>query len=970
MQREHRKWSCVSLMLLLATLLMFCISSCEEDFSSDLSSDGRDMGVITDNRSSSNGPSETCNAGDTEVPEVAWINGRCRAASNSIGFETAEFCVSVSSNSQTITALQPKTASGFDFTPADRLASRSGASHMHLGDLTLRWRTAGSGTWRNATTSASRSRVSAIPASGDIKAAANLAPVLPGVPLTIIRSWATEGGRLVLRIELENNSSATIEVGALGLPMIFNNMITGRTLENAHAACSFADPYIGKDAGYLQVTRLNGQPPALLVLPEEGTSFEAYNPILNPYSSDRPNEPTSIFTDPTVRNQPFEGFHEWLIHSNAYAQNEWRGVEQWNDSTGVTLSPGQSRTYGVTFVLSDEIREIEDTLIENKRPVAVGIPGYIVPTDIEATLFLNYPMPVSSMHVVPSQALELAEQPDTRNCWKAYTVRGKSWGRARLMITYADGTIQTIHYYVTKPAVQAVSDMGQFLTTKAWFVDPSDPFGRSPSVMTYDRDENRIVDQWHQAWVCGLGDDGGATWLAGAMKLFGQPDAGQVHKYQQFVDGPIWGGLQYSGGSLAYGVKRTLFYYEPNNPPAGYRYDTNVNWNNPNGSRYWGAWNKAHTLEVPRSYNYPHVAALYWVMYRLARNQQGLVSNHNWQWYLDHAYQTSVAMTTIGNDYARFGLMDGSVFVEILKDLQREGMTQHALDLENRMRSRAGVWSRQAYPFGSEMAWDSTGQEEVYAWTKYFGFTSKAQVCLDAILGYMPTVPHWGYNGCARRFWDFKYGGAKIARLERMLHHYGSSLNAIPVLSAYREQPDDIYLLRIGYGGMMGSLSTIDREGFPSMAFHSFPDTMNWDARTGDYGLNFFGYSFNSATYLVDHPEFGWQAFGGNIEVSGNYVTLIPLDAFRKRVYLASAGVWLTLDAGSFEQVELNTQTNAVRIALAAADNYTPAARLRIEQPARPQGIGSYTLQGAFSQERGAYVVPLGSNRTWVDVMD
>jgi len=156
------------------------------------------------------------------------------------------------------------------------------------------------------------------------------------------------------------------------------------------------------------------------------------------------------------------------------------------------------------------------------------------------------------------------------------------------------------------------------------------------------------VLQSRQAWVCGLGDDGGATWLAGAMKALGQPEAGQVAKYRDFVDKVIWGGLQYSSGSLQYGVKRTLFYYEHSLLPAGY-YASGVQWTDPaTGQLYWGAWNKAHTLEVPRSYNFPHVAAVCWVMYRLARNNTGLVGNHPWDWYLNQVYKTAVAMTTIG----------------------------------------------------------------------------------------------------------------------------------------------------------------------------------------------------------------------------------------------------------------------------------------------------------------------------------
>lgn len=904
-------------------------------------------------------------AGAGGAPEVVppadltWVDGSCNGAQDTIQFETAEFCVSLSRSSQTVAALKPKTAPSFDFTPADRLSARSGTGYFHLGDLTLRLRAGARGGWQNLSTAASRSPVTALDTSGQVLSAADLAPVLPDAPLSVTRSWVDRGGRLALRFQLTNTSASSVEIGALGVPMVFNNILTDRTLEQAHETCSFSDPYIGNDAGYVQVTRLNGHGPALLVLPESGTPLEAYAPILNAPAADS-TDPAVVFTDPTPRSNTFEGFFEWLAHSKAYADNEWKGADPWNPATSVTLAPGESRSYGLVFVLSDEIRAIEDTLTREQRPVAVGIPGYILPTDLRGRLFLQYPYEVSSIHVDPVGAVEItSESPVSGQA--SYTLLGKTWGRARLIVTYGDGTVQSIHYYVTQPAAQAVSGLGSFLLTQAWFVEPNDYFGRSPSVMTYDREEDAIVTQSKQAWVCGLGDDGGAAWLAGAMKLFGQPDVEQVSQYEAFVDGPIWGGLQYSSGSLMYGIKRTLFYYEPAELPSGY-YDRSIDWS------YWGAWPRAHTEQVPRSYNYPHIVALYWTMYRLARNYQGLVEGHSWDWYLNQAYQTSVAMTTIGNDYAQYGLMNGSIFLEVLKDLEREGLTSEADDLEARMQERAERWRVQAYPFGSEMPWDSTGQEEVYQWTKYFGYADKTQVCVDAVLGYMPAVPHWGYNGCARRYWDFKYGGAKIERLERMLHHYGSSLNAIPVLCEYRDHPDDFYLLRVGYAGMMGTLSNIDESGFPSMAFHSFPDTLQWDARTGDFGLNFFGHAYGSATYLIHHPQFGWLAFGGNLSEEGGRVRLVPLDSFRRRVYVATLGLWLTLDAGQFLELEYDESTGVVRAALAPADTFTPLARLRVEQPAEVPGVGRYVASGAFETERGAYIVPLGSGETRVEL--
>src|SRR5205814_7120449 len=229
-----------------------------------------------------------------------------------------------------------------------------------------------------------------------------------------------------------------------------------------------------------------------------------------------------------------------------------------------------------------------------------------------------------------------------------------------------------------------------------------------------------------------------------------------------------------------------------------------------------------------------------------------------WDWYLDHAYQTSVAMTNYAQGLAEFGQMEGDIFLQILADLKLEGMKSQADDLEAKMRSRADHWKGQAYPFGSEMPWDSTGQEEVYAWTKYFGYADKADVTLNAILGYDPAIPHWGYNGSARRYWDFIFGASlQYRRLERQLHHYGSSLNAIPLLTEYREHPDDFYLLRVGYAGSTGVLSDVDQEGFFSPAFHGFPDMLRFDPVSGDNGPNLFGHAWNAATYVVSHPEFG-----------------------------------------------------------------------------------------------------------------
>ena len=876
-----------------------------------------------------------------------------------VPFDTPEFSLSLVRSSQTVAALQPKGAGDFDFTPGDLLAARSNNGYFHLGDLTLRLRTGSSGEWKNYSTAEVRKPVIALPATQDVLAAADLGPTLPAdIPLRVTRTWALDRGKLILRFTLKNKTAEAVRVGALGIPMIFNNVLNDRSLEEAHAKCSFYDPYIGEDAGYLQVTRLNGHGPALLVVPDGNTPFEAYSPIL-----DRPgrhSKEVPLFTDPTPRGITFEGFYQWMVHSQAYADSEWKKAQPWNPPTLLTLAPGESKTYGLRFLLSDSIRNIEKTLADNDRPVAIGVPGYILPTDINGLLFLKYSKAVKSVVVAPEGSISVSREASSPAGWQSFSLKGKTWGRARLSVTYEDGSEQAIHYFVIKPEADAVADMGHFLTTRQWFTDSTDPFHRAPSVMSYDRELNQIVLQDSRVWIAGLSDEGGAgSWLAAIMKELGQPDKAEVEKLDQFVDEVVWGGLQFKDGPHQYGVRKSLFYYQPDQLPPNY-YRSDLDW------KSWTSWSKQASEAVDRSFNYPHIAAAYWVLYHLARNDQGLVTRHPWNWYLTHAYETTIAMTTFAPDLAQFGQMEGDIFVQILVDLKREGMKAEADALEAKMHGRADRWKAQAFPFGSEMPWDSTGQEEVYAWTKYFGYPDKADVTLNAILGYDPAIPHWGYNGSARRYWDFLYG-AKYSRIERQLHHYGSGINAIPLLAEYREHPDDFYLLRVGYAGTMGALTDIDQEGFLAPAFHSFPDMLSFDPLSGDNGPNFFGHAWNTATYVVDHPEFGWLAFGGDVTATGNQIEVTPLDSFRTRVYLAPMGLWLTLDAGQFERVEINPKTGNVRVGFRLATENAPAARLRVEQPAGASK-GSYRLASHFDFERDAYVVPLAKNITWVEL--
>ena len=140
--------------------------------------------------------------------------------------------------SGTVAQLTPKADPALDYTPGDRLKDRSADTFYHLGDLDLRIRAAGATDWRDISTAFHRAPV-AVMASDTTHFTSDVTSSLPdGTPLKIVRGWAVEGGDLVLRFTISNTSSSRIELGGVGIPMVFNNIMNGRTLEQSYRTCS------------------------------------------------------------------------------------------------------------------------------------------------------------------------------------------------------------------------------------------------------------------------------------------------------------------------------------------------------------------------------------------------------------------------------------------------------------------------------------------------------------------------------------------------------------------------------------------------------------------------------------------------------------------------------------------------------------------------------------------------------------
>lgn len=192
-----------------------------------------------------------------------------------------------------------------------------------------------------------------------------------------------------------------------------------------------------------------------------------------------------------------------------------------------------------------------------------------------------------------------------------------------------------------------------------------------------------------------------------------------------------------------------------------------------------------------------------------------------------------------------------------------------------------------------------------------------------------------------------------------MLHHYGSSLNSLPLLDNFLHSnppptsasniaahathatpttppaAQSFYDLRIGYGGHMGVLTNIHPDGFGSMGFHAWPETLAWDGFSGDFGAGYLGHVVGSVCVLVHHERLGWLGFGGNVEeiqkeeegeggggggeggrggiVGGVKVKVQPKDTVRRKIYVASIGAKIEISAGVIREFVYYHYHNATK---------------------------------------------------------
>ena len=854
------------------------------------------------------------------------------------------------------------------------------------------------------------------------------------LPVQVVRSYekSSDGNALVIRFNLTCVSSDPIRLGGVGFALPESAGNPGKDIDNV----VWNDPHIGGQHGFVEFVRIADDQATLLVVPadHQTTPLEGWRPMLEDHGQGDAWEWLAIsgaWAADWAENTQYPYLNMTPSMSNIYPkfavnpQTPWpcgtgphampkmpAAKNPWNKPTTKVLKPQETISFALRLQLvgGGGPRNRNKALQAMGEPVIHGVPGYAFSTEMQNVSLHVMPPKDASVASVVAESIDnganivVGKSSTLPSGYVKYELKGSGRGRVRIIVAYSDNTSSTVHYYVLPPFPDQVENLGRFYADTAWLPrNFPDPFGRSASVMPWDRsmcDDGKVcghVLQDARAYDVGLSDDaGGSGPLGFASKVSARPEQHEVERIDDYIQWTLYGvktdtakppykSLQIVEGDMTVdnntwnGIRMTMFYYSnagsPSNTTSGhfpYNYTEADKCGKPFGSPEW-CMSEGMANATYRGFNYPHQVASYWAMYHVARHYDKLKTRMLWQWYLERAAKTILHLGTPG-----VGFMDGTVFREVLLALKVEAVENKTFAnfsqmLDANMKQRQQGWEVNPHPYGSEFAFDTTGQEEVVIWNIYYGNETAAKNVVDHVLSYMRSSPTWAYNGGTRSWGDGGNNGKYLPTFQtgnsnRGNMHYRAGLNMIPLIEWYRLHPDELFLLEIAMGAIAGQLANIDSNGAPSMMWHAVPHVMDYDPHSGDFGLGFFGNSLESGIYYVQDKDLGELCYLCDVvsDSENGTTLLLPRDTNHINAFLEPIALYMQAEAGSFASVSINLAKRMLEVRFSEtteeAHQLFSAFRLKLTKTSKNRAASDFTVQGA-SLVRGAFEIePAGGS--------
>jgi hypothetical protein len=723
---------------------------------------------------------------------------------------------------------------------------------------------------------------------------------------------------LRLDIEVRNTSGRQLEIGEFALPLRANDDYVeayhglslrqaidqgklGEVQQTIYEQKVLGHHFAGGYSSYSLLERPRGTPPYLLV-----QALDA--PVECDYKVEgfHPWRQNWIGTD-------LLGLHTWAVRQQrGWSENPWV-----NGHTSLVLEPGQSKAWSFQFKFLNSYRDLSSTLFDSGALAIRVLPSMVVQENTDVLVEIRSKAPVDKVEMHAGGIQIKSNRRDGDRTLMTLSFEGR--GQKTIKLIYEGSKWTNLHFQCLESYEQLIKARGRFVVEREFYENPADPFQRNHMFLPFDtRKGVRLEDMDDASEVGGAGDSGFGAPLFLSEKNVYFPSQKEIDVLETYVADSLFKNLQ---NPETYEIRSSLYWREPHYPSMGQ------------------GGTKERSLFTTRAYNYIFAGNVYHALYRIGK-EYGLLKRKKPEQYLDMAYRTYAKGYETG-PYRHMGLITGSNALRLLADLKEEGRQKQYADLLEHMKACNDEFTRDPYPYGSEIEIDHTGQEQVYFFSRYFGNAEKRQKTVDidrALKGGMQPV--W-----------FRYGVDLFAhpdlRSEICCWH-SSAMNALVLMQEF-EDTGDLDLLLRSYPGHTSVMTNVTAEGAGYGWFMCTPGVYDHEPpRTFENGPAMWAFLRGAKAFVIRDETFGLTGLGCRVESAGEAITVTPTDGVRKRMRFTTEKVDLSASSGEFEKVVFERGGSSLRMQMGDSTGLVKTARVQIRGLQR----GTYEVRYSGKTDR------------------
>lgn len=330
-------------------------------------------------------------------------------------------------------------------------------------------------------------------------------------------------------------------------------------------------------------------------------------------------------------------------------------------------------------------------------------------------------------------------------------------------------------------------------------------------------------------------------------------------------------------------------------------------------------------------------------MYRIVKAYPDLIEYREpAAWYLEKAY--GIYSNRVGT--GAIGFYGEQQIPDMIEALYAEGMDEEAFNLQERFAwYKANNCINATYPYGSEFAYDNTGEEGAFAaiqaLTKYwpdsdaaknaYSAMSMANHKTRAMRGIQPTWYQYAdpvFIG-GENWWNFQYTASLAGSIMDDWMRYeeleDGDTTAWAARVNYAAKISNFNAINMGqisdkYVGNVSWRYNMYKGGYGAMNVNDGGTrVMNngWQDFSGESDEGLYGSLLRISADVVNDPIFGLYGYGANVTADETSYTVIPTDGFGKRVNILDQKIYVettqdTITSAKFamdgSSIELNVK--------------------------------------------------------------